>query len=392
MRLLTSQLAFGLAALLIATQTRAAEPMKAATPAAPIVVPVISPTSPSVAPVAPVAPLAPVVPTVAATASPTATPSPSPTAAPSASPSATPTATPAKKAEDDSSSSEIKKHCARHYPGQIQGELRTACSSAADEFKSSEKNLASTRCRLAYGEEPRLVMPCLIGVSIIDDLKNSKEDFKRKLQVCAEQYPQHTEIDAFLQESCLTGVHLNETMASTDGPSFEICGKLSPERSFIGPCAVGLSLARESLSSSEPGQQNKLCEQYFDHRRFHLTYRACLNARAVPIEGDVKIEDQIASCSNITANPDNDNERAACVIGASIHRSISKKTDIAKKFTKCGGSKVSYQERDFLACLTAASLVELQSDRGRVDAGCKAIFRQAKGSSRGSCVSSISLF
>ncbi|MES2964349.1 MAG: hypothetical protein V4760_10690 [Bdellovibrionota bacterium] len=294
-----------------------------------------------------------------------------------------------KKAEDEGS--ELKKHCARHYPGQIQGELRAACTVASEDFKASEKTLANTRCRLNYGEEPRLVMACLIGVSIVDDLANKKDDFKRKLQVCAEQYPQHTEIDAFLQESCLTGVHLPETMSATDGLAFETCGRLSPERSFIGPCAVGLSLARESLGSADAGQQNKLCEQYFDHRRFHLTYRACLNARSVPIEGDVKIEDQLASCANIVSNTENDNERAACLIGASIHRSISKKTEITKKFQKCGDYKVSYQEREFLACLTAASLTEL-GDRSRADAGCKAIFRKAKDSSRNNCTNSIGRF
>lgn len=334
-------------------------------------------------------------PSPSASPSPTATaqPSPSPTTSPSptASPAASPTTTPSKRAEDGDSK-DLKKHCDRHYPGQIQGELRSACLSAGEEFKASEKSLVNTRCRLNYGEEPRLVMACLIGASILNDLSASKDDFKKKLQVCAEQYPQHTEIDAFLQESCLTGVHLPETMASTEGASFEVCGKLSPERSFIGPCAVGLSLARESLNSSEPGRQNKLCEQYFDHRRFHLTYRACLNARAVPIEGDVKIEDQIASCSNIVSNPENDNERAACVIGASIHRALSKKTEITKKFQKCGDYKVSYQERDVLACLTAASLLELQPERGRVDAGCKAIFRQKRDSSRNNCLNAVARF
>ena len=320
---------------------------------------------------------------------PTATAAPTATPTPTASP--TPTATPVKNPEDEASG-ELKKHCARHYPGLIQGELRAACHSAGEEFKATEKTLASTRCRLSHGEEPRLVMACLIGVNILHDMANSKEDFKKKLQVCAEQYPQHTEIDAFLQESCLTGVHLPDTMRSTEGPGFAACGKLSPERSFIGPCAVGLSLARESLNSSEPGQQNKFCEQYFDHRRLHQTYRACLNARSVPIEADgTKVEDVLASCANIVSDPDNDNERAACLIGTGIHRALTKKDEISKKFQKCGDNKVSYQNRDVLACLAAATLLEF-GDKSRADAGCKNVFKQNRNSSRNSCASAIGLF
>lgn len=314
--------------------------------------------------------------------------SPSPSASPSASPSSTPkaTASPAPTATPKKVS-ELEKNCALHFPGRIQGELRTACSSASTKFSSSEKGLAQTRCRLNYGEEPRAVMACLIGVSMADDLNASRGEFKRKLQLCAEQYPQHTEIDAFLQESCLTGIHLPDLLPALSAQPYDSCAQLSPERSFIGPCAVGLSLVNDTESAGN--SQNKLCEQYFDHRKFHLTYRACLNARSVAVEGSTKIEDVIRDCSNIVSDPGNDNERAACLIGSNIHRSLEKKLDVGKRFNKCGTNKVSYEDRDVLACLTAASLLDMVG-RGPAGVGCKTVFKQPKTSSQSDCLNSLS--
>lgn len=284
---------------------------------------------------------------------------------------------------------ELTNNCARHFPGKIQGELRSACTSTTTPIVASEKGLAQTKCRLAYGEEPRAVMACLIGVSIADDLSAKRDSFKGKLQLCAEQYPQHTEIDAFLQESCLTGIHLPDLMPELAAQPYDTCGKLSAERSFIGPCSVGLSLAADLGKTGSPNQQNKLCEQYFDHRRFHLTYRACLNARSVSIEGSPRVADVISACSNIVSDPGNDNERAACLVGSNIHRSLKKNEDIAKQFTKCGANKVSYQDRDVLACLTAASLIDLVG-KPSAEAGCKDVFKTVKNGSRGDCLNSLS--
>ncbi len=333
------------------------------------------------------------------TAAAATTPAPAATAAPSnATSSATPQASPKPQATSKSvmptaspaaaSADELTKNCALHFPGRIQGELRNACGSATLKFTSSAKGLAQTRCRLNYGEEPRAVMACLIGVSMADDINNQRTDFKRKLQLCADQYPQHTEIDAFLQESCLTGIHLPDLLPALSAQPYESCGQLSPERSFIGPCSVGLSLVNELNSEVGPSQQNKLCEQYFDHKRFHLTYRACLNARSVAVEGSTKVDDVIRDCSNIVSDPGNDNERAACLIGSNIHRSLEKKQDIAKHFGKCGANKVSYQDRDVLACLTAASLVDMVG-RGNAENGCKTVFKEAKSTSRVDCLNSL---
>jgi hypothetical protein len=105
---------------------------------------------------------------------------------------------------DDKFTAEIKRECERHFPGLIQSEVRAACSSSAVDFTGLGKGLVETRCRLNYGEEPRLVMACLIGASVTNDIAASRDEFKKKLQLCSEYYPVHNEIDAFLQESCLS--------------------------------------------------------------------------------------------------------------------------------------------------------------------------------------------
>ena len=253
------------------------------------------------------------------------------------------------------------------------------------------KNLAQTRCRMNYGEEPRLVMSCLIGVAIFEDQINNKDDFKAKLQLCAEHYPAHTEIDAFLQESCIIGTHLPGIMSTGGRPHFELCATINPERAFIGPCSVGLSLVTDTTAASLPGQQNKICEQYFDHRQFHIGYRSCLSARGLGPQVPDRLSDALKACSNVIANGENDTERAACMVGVNIYRHLGKREELAKRFQKCGDTKVSYLDRDFLACLTAASLIDL-SDKNGATAGCKEVFKNGKTKGRANCLNSIGQF
>lgn len=315
----------------------------------------------------------------------TPTPAPTPVSTPKPTPTPKPSATPKLSAMQE----ELQTQCARHFPGKIQGELRGACTSAPSPVSESEKGLAQTKCRLQFGEDPRAVMACLIGVSISTDLTAKRDDFKAKLQLCAEHYPQHTEVDGFFQESCLTGIHLPELLPSLASQPYESCLQLTQERSFIGPCAVGLSLAADLGKSGNTNKQNQVCEQYFDHKRFHQTYRACLNGRSVALEGSSKATEVINACSNISMDSQNDNERAACIVGSNIHRSLQKNEDISKRFSKCGTNKVSYQDRDVLACLTAASLIDIVG-KPNAESGCKDIFKAAKGSSRGDCLNSLS--
>lgn len=313
----------------------------------------------------------------------------------------------AANAEVAAFSGDLKRHCMRHFPGRIQGELRNACASPGETFAIYGKSLSQVRCRVNYGEEPRLVMACLIGVSISADMTDhispeQNTSFVHRLQLCAEQYPQHTEIDAFLQESCLTGIYLHDLMSTEGLKGFELCGQLSPERSFLGPCAVGYALYSAIATTSDANaitsavtKQNQFCEKYFDHRRFHLTYRACLNARSFSFETSadsiVSLESILQNCANIVSDPSNDNERAACVVGSVIQRSLAKSKDISARFQKCGEVKVSYQDRDVLACLTAASLTDINPN-ARGEKGCKDIFKSAKSVARIDCVNSLALF
>lgn len=285
---------------------------------------------------------------------------------------------------------ELKKHCDRHFPGLIQGDLRTACGSVAEDYPRFGKSGALVNCRLNYGEEPREVMACLIGVEIADEMVNSRDEFKKRLQLCAEQYPAHTEIDAFLQESCLTGIHLPDLL--NQKPNLGLCSQISPERSFLGPCSVGLSLAlRPPASASNLSLQNRLCEQYFDHKQFHTGYRSCLTGRSIALAPSENVDEILKTCTSVISNNDNDTERAACFVGASIYRKLPQQDDLVKRFQKCGETKVSYEDRNVLACLAAASLVELDGKNG-ASSGCKEIFKTTKSRGRSDCLNSISQF
>jgi hypothetical protein len=326
--------------------------------------------------------------TPAATPSATATPTPAPTATPT--PKATPKPTP--EANLDKLELELRRQCERHFAGIIQGELRSACSSAASEFQRIGKALAQTRCRLDYGEEPRLVMACIVGSSITDDIVNKREDFKSKLQLCAEHYPVHNEIDAALQESCITGAHLPELVTVDPKARYAACAQVSPERSFIGPCSVGLSLVLDNKLPIAPGHQNQLCKQYFDFKRFHAGYRACLLARGLAPEIPAKSSEAIKSCSNIVADPENETERAACFVGVTIFRHLNRQDEVEKRFKKCGTNQVRYSDRDFLACLAAGSLLDFNEGRGGAEAGCREIYRNTKLKGRADCMSALSQF
>ena len=295
------------------------------------------------------------------------------------------------KADEDQWSQALKLNCDRHFTGQIQSEVRAACASPAIAYSSVGKSLAQTRCRMNYGEEPRLVMSCLIGVSILEDITNKTDGYKAKLQLCVQDYPAHTEIDSFLQESCLVGTRIPELMATSNRPHYEVCATINPERSFIGPCAVGLSLVLDPNSAKATGQQNRICERYFDHKLFHLGYRSCLAARGFGPQVPTRVDDTIKACTNIISNSGSDTERAACVVGANIFKQHDDQDELAKRFQKCGSMKVSYEDREFLACITASSLISL-SDKNGATAGCKEIFNSGKSKGRGNCLNSIGLF
>lgn len=288
---------------------------------------------------------------------------------------------------------ELKKNCDLHFPGLLQSGLRPACAAGGNSYFTAGKSMGQTECRLTYGLDPRQVMACFIGVSIAEDLALKKDDFSRKYQACASYYPNHTELDLYLLESCLTGIHLPR--ATGREVSADLCEQISSERAYLGPCNVGLTLipeAGKAVLSDSVSQQNKICEQYFDHKQFHLGYRACLNARALGVKWSGQSRDILKDCSSILSDKRSESERAACVVGLSIYQSLLKTQKPSERYSKCGeNSKVSYEERDYLACLTAASLLDF-APKKEAAADCKEIFSDKKSKSRNGCTASLDLF
>jgi hypothetical protein len=283
-----------------------------------------------------------------------------------------------------------KDYCNQHYPGITQSDLRTACASAAPGFELHGRFGAQVRCRLDYGEEPREVMSCLIGSEIANNIKSKSDEFKLKLKQCSDYYPMHTEVDAFLQESCLTGIYLPGILS--EKPRQSLCPEFNPERSFQGPCAVGLSFVIENFKKGDIAkEQNQICEQYFDHRKLHSGYRACLNARSLSITWTGKSADVIRYCTTVISDGESETNHAACIVGAGIYQHLVQGEGQTNRFQKCGDNKVSYQDRDYLACLAAASLVDL-GNKQSAEIGCKDLYKTKKGRGRGDCLNSLQFF
>ncbi|MCM2281631.1 MAG: hypothetical protein NDI61_07270, partial [Bdellovibrionaceae bacterium] len=96
-----------------------------------------------------------------------------------------------------------------------------------------------------------------------------------------------------------------------------------------------------------------------------------------------------SACSNLTSGKNDDVERAACVVGGSIWHNLAKTPNGANlRFRHCGDRKVNWTEKEFLACLTAAALLDLTSEP-EARQSCKLIFsaggRRNKNTRRNDC-------
>lgn len=336
---------------------------------------------------------------------PTASPSPSPTpivipATPTPEPPPAPALKKNSKWLDDQ-----KKACDRYYTGKIQAGIRRSCQVGGilvDRYLEQPNRVAETGCRLQYGEEPGETYACLIGTKIAHELEKGTSRYLSDLQLCSESYPVRTELDTYLLESCLVGVHAQSFAAPA--ARFELCKAITPERSFLGPCAVGASLNPASATagtmasaSTAPtvaaGPSHRvLCEKYFDHLRFHMGYRSCLNARAVSPAGESKplTLDEIRSrCDTIVSDNGNDHERGACVIGAVLLETQRKGTPLTM-FDACGVNQVRYEDRDVLGCLAAGSFLSY-SNANTAERLCREVFREKKSLARSGCLNSISV-
>ena len=339
-------------------------------------------------------------------------PSPSPTPI-VIQPTPTPEPPPAPAAKKNSKwLDEQKKACDRYYTGKIQAGIRRSCQVGGilvDRYLEQVQRVAETGCRLQYGEEPGETYACLIGTKIARELEKGTSRYLSDLQLCSESYPVRTELDTYLLESCLIGIHAQSFAAPAS--RFELCKAITSERSFLGPCAVGASLnvtgagstatpptstgaaSATTASAAAAGPSHRvLCEKYFDHLRFHMGYRSCLNARAVSPSGEPKplTLDEIRSrCDTIVSDNGNDHERGACVIGAVLLETQRKGTPLTM-FDACGVNQVRYEDRDFLGCLAAGSFLSY-SNATTADRLCREVFRDKKSLVRSGCLNSISV-
>lgn len=326
-----------------------------------------------------------------------ASPSPSPTPIviqPTPTPEPPPAPAPKKNSKwlDDQ-----KKACDRYYTGKIQAGIRRSCQVGGilvDRYLDRPAGVAETGCRLQYGEEPGETYGCLIGTKIARELDKGTSRYLSDLQLCSESYPVRTELDTYLLESCLIGIHAQSFAASAG--RFDLCKAITPERSFLGPCAVGASLnsanaAGGSTANASPSHR-VLCEKYFDHLRFHMGYRNCLNARAVSPGIETKpltLDDIRSRCDTIVSDNSNDHERGACVIGAVLLETQRKGTPLTL-FDGCGVNQVRYEDRDVLGCLAAGSFLTY-SNANTADRLCREVFRDKKSLARSGCLNSIAV-
>lgn len=321
-----------------------------------------------------------------------------------------PTKAPASWFEDQ------KKQCDALYRGKIQAGIRRACylgGSFTDSYFEKTPAVAETACRLQYGEEPGETFACLIGTRVAREVaqkssgsaSGSNSEFLKAFQLCSEVYPMRTELDSYLLESCLIGIYVPTLTGKA--PRFDLCTTVTHERSFYGPCTVGVSLAHESKiftgEAKAPSEtttiapsHRALCEKYFDHLRFHLGYRSCLNARAVKsslLERAQTVDEIRNRCDAVVSDPANDHERGACLVGAALMDSILSAKPVSI-FDGCGVKQVRYEDRDFLGCLAAGSILFFKkmniSSSLSPDRTCKEVFRDRKSQALAGCLNSIS--
>lgn len=310
---------------------------------------------------------------------------------------------------------DVRRHCDRHYPGRIQAGLRRACfvgGISVEKFGelATHPKAPETSCRLQYGEEPSETLACLIGTRLARGVRERMANrgqsalldlMQRRLQLCSESFNVRNDLDASLLESCLAGAHASELLLKNPSPQLEICGQITPDPSFIGPCQVGVALAADN----RPAAHLALCEKYFDRLRFHVGYRSCVNAGPIgstlvgfnkSLNGGNLAESIRKRCDSLVADTGNDHERGACVVGAGFLYALSLESSAQaqrlKLYERCGSKQVTFEDRDFLGCLAAASLLDLSDGRGaQASRECSQTFRSAKSLARSACLSSVNV-
>lgn len=279
-----------------------------------------------------------------------------------------------------------KKMCESHFASPTQKSGQSACLNGTAFFQKEGREQATASCREKHNVSRRDDLACRIGIGLAEELSRASDLDKNKLAICQELYPIVTALDAYFQEACLAGAYATN---SNEKANLDTCQNLSRDRSFVGPCAAGLSATLGfDNSKSSLAEHHKVCLQYFDKTQFHTGYRACLNSRAVLLLSGSSKTSVIKQCDLFSSNNKSETERAACIVGASISKSISEGKNLPTRFQTCGDGKVTYQDKNFLACLTAASLLEFM-DKPKARKACKSVFDSRKSKSRGQCANFI---
>ncbi len=286
-------------------------------------------------------------------------------------------------------SESVKEACRSHFATVTQSPGASACLQGSTQTQKEGAAKAIEGCKEKFLISNRDELSCRIGVGIAQDLARTPELDKNKLKTCQELYPVVTALDAYFQEACLAGAYSIAPDAKAD---IKICQALSNDRAFIGPCVSGMSAALSSeATKGSVAEQNKVCLQYFDKAQFHTGYRACLNSRALFVISESSQTSVVKQCDLFTSNNKSETERAACIVGASIAKASSESKSLPNRFVNCGEGKASYQDRDYLACLTAASLLDFM-DKPKARGACKTVFSSRKNKSRGQCSNYIDKF
>lgn len=309
-------------------------------------------------------------------------PSPAPITMQMASPTPEPTATPIPFEA-------YKEICKTHFATETQSSGAIACFQGATSLQKDGAAKAVDSCKQKFVFSNRDELSCRIGVGIAQDTSRASGIDKNKLKTCQELYPVVTALDAYFQEACLAGAYSVSPNSKAD---IKICQSLSSDRAFIGPCVSGMSAALNAdATKGSVTDQNKVCLQYFDKTQFHTGYRACLNSHALFVISESSKTSVIKQCDLFTSNNKSDTERAACIVGASIAKASSENKALPSRFSVCGAGKVSYEDRNYLTCLTAASLLDFM-DKNKARGACKSVFTTRKTKARGQCSNYIDKF
>ena len=297
------------------------------------------------------------------------------------------------KKELDQIDSDLRKHCENHFPAISQRTSKTSCYLGLALHKEKKLAAALTECTKLTSAHSGPEQACRIGVLIAEDVANKQDNFTPRLKLCQNHYPVRIEADTYLQESCLIGVYLAHEFKGTPTkkPKLALCEQISKDGAFIGPCGAGLSLASEPglPSLNTTSDLNRVCNQYFDQAAFHQGYRACLNARALLLEWDGKPSSIARQCRKLSSSKHGDAEAAACVIGGNLlrHVRLAPMHD-NPRFKNCGQNKVRWSERDYMVCLTAASLLDLGSTK-EARGTCGDVFGGRRSSYRNECLRAV---